>query len=233
MNYPNEKANHHKPKFSDLIYDNSFFLISYSVFLLLGVILLSLIDKGDAVIFFNPYRGSSWDYFFILFSDIGEGLYFGLFLVILALLKIKYLVQGVVIYLGTGLVTQIFKNIFNIPRPKIFFEGTDLITYVPDIKLMAYNAFPSGHTTSGFAIFLFLAIITKNKQLGIIFLIMAVLVGISRIYLVQHFFIDVYFGSMVGVIFTLLIYHALDSSQKLNESKWYNYSIIQKFKTKQ
>jgi len=36
--------------------------------------------------------------------------------------------------------------------------------------------------------------------LSILFFIMAVLVGVSRVYLVQHFFIDVYAGACIGLI---------------------------------
>src|SRR5690606_35369696 len=127
-----------------------------------------------------------------------------------------------------GAVTQLLKNMFKEPRPKIFFENTDLVTYVQDFTLNSWNSFPSGHTTSGIAIFLFLALITKNKKIGALYMIAAIFVALSRVYLVQHFFIDVYFGSLVGTLFTLWIFNLYENSQKVNRSKWYNYSLKSK-----
>jgi len=221
-----------KHTFTSLIRENSSYFVSYLIFLIAGAVLLLIIDKGDAVIFFNDWRGSSWDSFFIFFSGVGEGLYFSIFLLIIGIFRFKYLVLGVAVYLGSGAVTQILKNIFRIPRPKIFFANTDLVTYVENVKLLSSNSFPSGHTTSGFAIFLFLALITKNKTLGPVFLFCAFLVGISRIYLVQHFLIDVYFGSLIGIFFTLLIYKLFENSQKITQSNWYNFSLFNYLKGK-
>lgn len=218
-----------KITFLGLIKENKFFFISYIAFLIIAGIILLNIKKGDAVIFFNDMRGS-YDGFFIFLSDLGEGLLFGIFLIIIGLFRLKYLILGVASFLISGAVTQILKNIFLVPRPKVFFAGTDLVTFVNDVVLLSGKAFPSGHTTSGFAIFLFLALITPNKKIGVIFLFGAVLVGTSRIYLVQHFFVDVYFGSVIGVVFTLLTFMIFENSQKITRTNWYNYSIIKKIK---
>ena len=221
-----------KHSLTSLIKENSFFFGSYLLFLIAGAVVLLIIDKGDAVIFFNDWRGSSCDEVFKFFSGVGEGLYFSIFLLIIGIFSFRYIVLGVTIYLASVGITQILKNIFKIPRPKVFFADTDLVTYVDNFRLLANNAFPSGHTTSGFAIFLFLALITRNKQLGMAYLFCAFLVGISRVYLVQHFFIDVYFGSLIGVFFTLLIYKLFENSQKIVQSNWYNFSLYDYLKGK-
>jgi membrane-associated phospholipid phosphatase len=217
-----------KKTISDKIAENPYFFVVYILFLIAGCIILLNINKGDMVIYFNSWRGSFTDEIFKISSWIGEGLLFALVLLILGFFQLKYLVTGVSVFLGSGAVTQLLKNMFKEPRPKIFFENTDLVTYVQDFTLNSWNSFPSGHTTSGIAIFLFLALITKNKKIGALYMIAAIFVAISRVYLVQHFFIDVYFGSLVGTFFTLWIFNLYENSEKVNSSKWYNYSLKSK-----
>lgn len=221
-----------KQSLQKFIIDNLPFFITYLIVLIGGAVLLLYIHKGDDVIYFNDWRGSYWDAIFIFFSNLGEGLYFGLFLLVIGIFSLRYIIIGVTVYLGSGAITQILKTIFEIPRPKIYFANSELVTYVSDIKLLSSYSFPSGHTTSGFAIFLFLALITRNKYYGPIFLFCALLVGISRIYLAQHFLLDVYIGSLIGVIFTLLIFRFFVNSQKISNSQWYNFSFVDYLKNR-
>ena len=55
------------------------------------------------------------------------------------------------------------------------------------------------------------------------------LIGVSRIYLVQHFFQDVYLGAWMGVILAMLIY-GLQGKFFLEESHWLNRSLLRKSK---
>jgi membrane-associated phospholipid phosphatase len=48
---------------------------------------------------------------------------------------------------------------------------------------------------------------TKSRSWQIIYLLLAVFVGLSRVYLAQHFIEDVAFGSFLGVIMAILIYY--------------------------
>jgi len=66
-----------------------------------------------------------------------------------------------------------------------------------------WHSFPSGHTITAFAFFLALTFFTKNHAWQVLYFVLAVLVGFSRIYLQQHFAIDVLVGSLVGVLVTM------------------------------
>ncbi|MDH5599438.1 MAG: phosphatase PAP2 family protein, partial [Cyclobacteriaceae bacterium] len=61
---------------------------------------------------------------------------------------------------------------------------------------------------------------SKNKYISALSFILALTVGFSRVYLLQHFFVDIYFGAILGVIATvmavitankILSYNGLDS----------------------
>jgi membrane-associated phospholipid phosphatase len=98
------------------------------------------------------------------------------------------------------LVCQSIKRWINAPRPLRYFEKAEWMNLIEgQPELMAYS-FPSGHTAGAFAFFCFLSLLLtgSKKWLGLIFFALAILVGYSRIYLSQHFFDDVYAGSILG-----------------------------------
>ena len=69
------------------------------------------------------------------------------------------------------------------------------------------SSFPSGHTMSAFALFGLVALLLpQKKSVALVILFLAVLVGISRVYLIHHFFIDIYAGSIIGALLALIIY---------------------------
>jgi membrane-associated phospholipid phosphatase len=63
--------------------------------------------------------------------------------------------------------------------------------------------------------FVSLALLNKNKLLGLVFLVLAIFVGVARVYLGQHFYGDVYAGAMIGTLSAFLIYIVLI------QSRWY------------
>ncbi|MFI3142181.1 MAG: phosphatase PAP2 family protein [Clostridia bacterium] len=63
-------------------------------------------------------------------------------------------------------------------------------------------SFPSGHTSSAFAAAI--ACLWYNRKIGIPVTIFAFIMGFSRIYVGVHYFSDVAFGVLVGIIYALL-----------------------------
>ena len=213
----------------DIISQNLYFFIPYFVFLAAGAVTLYLIDKGDAVIWFNEHHDAFYDNFFYYSSMVGKGIIFGYFLLFLGIIRFRYLLIGLSTFLGSGLVAQILKHLFKEPRPKAFFENFGAFSLVEGISVYSSLSFPSGHTTAGFSIFIFFSLITKYKPAGLIYFLCAASIGLSRIYLVQHFLIDVYFGSIVGTFISIMIYQ-IYKNNKIDDAKWFNYSLINKLK---
>jgi membrane-associated phospholipid phosphatase len=61
-------------------------------------------------------------------------------------------------------------------------------------------SFPSGHTATAFAFMVVLSLCLKHRLLTVLFSFIALSVGISRIYLLQHFGWDVAIGAAVGTL---------------------------------
>ncbi len=86
------------------------------------------------------------------------------------------------------------------PRPREFFSPGEYLYFIPRLSLNGHANFPSGHSTSIFALATMLAIFEPNKRLNIFYVLVAVAVEYSRIYLGQHFLTDVLMGSFLGVM---------------------------------
>jgi len=94
--------------------------------------------------------------------------------------------------------------------------------FVEGVKLHALQSFPSGHATTAFNLFFMLSILVKNSWLKLAFFVIALVVGFSRVYLSQHFFIDVVAGSIFGVVSIFIAHYYFSKSQK----SWLDYSVL-------
>lgn len=61
-----------------------------------------------------------------------------------------------------------------------------------------YNSMPSGHTTFTFAGLLAIANFFKNKRITVIAIIVAAIVGVSRILILDHFASDILISAYIG-----------------------------------
>lgn len=71
---------------------------------------------------------------------------------------------------------------------------------VDGITVHTYNSFPSGHTATAFAFALLIAVLVPSTLLTLVCVAAALLVGYTRIYLGQHFPIDVAGGMIVAAV---------------------------------
>lgn len=62
--------------------------------------------------------------------------------------------------------------------------------------------------------------------------VLALLAAYSRIYLSQHFFADVYAGSLIGVLTTILVYYWLTTFFNKQDYPWQSKGILDYFENK-
>ncbi len=201
------------------------------VYILCGLGFALFVPKGEFEIWLNKNYTISLDYFFAYITNLGDGNFSVLIIILLFFRKVYYGVLATISFIFSTIVVQCIKR-FVFPgllRPSAFFDKTLNLHYVPDIEIHHYNSFPSGHTSGAFTIFLILAIVFRNKYLDVLFFVLAFLVGLSRVYLLQHFFIDTYFGAIIGVSTTLIVYYFTSSKANWLEKPKLNKSIIKLF----
>lgn len=211
-----------------LLKENKYFLIPYLVTLIIGGILLIIYTKPELHILSNKYNSVFFDFFFKYTTSLGNGVMIAILFIILLFAKFRYAFAFLIIGLLTSAVVNILKKLVldNIYRPSKYFElyETYQLHFVDGVKLHSLQSFPSGHTGTSFNVFLTLAIITKNKFLKLTYFILAALVAYSRVYLSQHFMIDIVVGSIIAVILTLFIFNWFNNIDKM----WLDKSIIRR-----
>ena len=113
-----------------------------------------------------------------------------------------YFVLGVGL-MGTVL-SQFMKLLFRIPRPWVLDEN---FTILEEARAEAGGySFPSGHTQTAVGTFGAIAASTKRKTVGILCIILAVLVGFSRMYVGVHTPADVLVGALMSVVLIAVLY---------------------------
>ena len=88
-------------------------------------------------------------------------------------------------------------------RPSYFYEHLSIVDGTDHHK---NNSFPSGHTSAAFTFATILALIYEYRVLQYLLPMLASLVAISRIYLGQHFLMDVLVGGILGVFIASISY---------------------------
>ena len=215
--------------------NNAVFIgLSLMLIVALGLALL-YIPKGELHLLLCDRHTPARDIFYRYYTHVAEWFPYVLCVLLLLFSRIG---DGVLASAGlalSALTTQLFKHIINAPRPVNWFAQhfPDLqLPLVADVKMNMWYSFPSGHTTSFFALFFALSIILTqrvNKPAGsviqILCFLLAFLGGYSRIYLSQHFAADVLGGTIVGILITILCYAILS---RFEGQKWYNYQVFAK-----
>lgn len=100
------------------------------------------------------------------------------------------------------LLTQIPKLLLfpNITRPIASGIAPNLMHTVKGVTMHQLSSFPSGHTATAFTIFLLTIYLFDRTKMILIGLLYAMLCGYSRIYLGQHFPMDVGGGIIVAIL---------------------------------
>lgn len=184
-------------------------LFTYAVFILLlaGVISLQVAGKEQVFLFLNQRHSDAADLFLKYYTYLGEGLVMALLGILLFAAGKRKL--GVLLVIGfalSGLLAQGLKRVKENPRPGLYFQQAGIVHSVDGHLLKGKNSFPSGHTTTAFAMFSLLAFATRNKALQLVYFVAALAVGYSRIYLGQHFTADVLGGAALGFLSSYFLF---------------------------
>ncbi|MFT6053224.1 MAG: membrane-associated phospholipid phosphatase [Roseivirga sp.] len=186
-----------------------------------GLLMIST-NHGDFVLWLSDRHFAFGDIFFKYWTNLGDG-------VLLAAVALFFLFTNIYrfYYMLLAIVLQtVFVHIFkqwlfdNEPRPKTFFaDQLDNLNFVEGVNVRGFDSFPSGHTSSAFVLAFVLISIVRNRVLNVLIFVAAVLVGISRVYILQHFLRDIYFGSVFGILAALIAWYIMrpySESSKLN-----------------
>lgn len=214
-----------------LLWANRPFYLSYVALLLaVGGIQLAY-SQTELMQWVNAHSSPGADVFFRFATYLGDGAFFAVVVLAMLFRSYRWALKCLVSFALTALLAQGLKQLVFADhlRPSKFFEGKNLtFHYVEGVTLHGYYSFPSGHSTSAFAVFCLLALVVKNKRWGYGFLALAALAAYSRVYLFQHFVEDTYAGSVLGVVCTTLIFAFLQEYWTRKPKAWLDKSLLRK-----
>jgi membrane-associated phospholipid phosphatase len=107
-------------------------------------------------------------------------------------------------------------------RPTGFFKDIADLYLVPGVKQHCCKSFPSGHTATAFSSMICFVIALRPNIAKVLCLVIACLIAFSRVYLSQHFLIDIFVGSLIGTIIAICANHFLN---KIN-NQWIDSNLL-------
>ncbi len=174
----------------------------------------SIIWEFDILHWFQGLHNPVLDAVMAFFSLIGEAGILWIVTAVIFLIVPKYrkcgVAMAVALILSLIFCNGIMKNLVQRDRP--FWIDTSLLDSIKSLSHLwvvepTDFSFPSGHTSASFAAAL--AIFMFHRREGIIAIIVAALIAVSRLYLGVHFPTDVIvslvLGSLYGIIAALLV----------------------------
>ena len=200
----------------------------YAIVLVLFTVLSLGMPPLQGVIWVNHWNSIFLDQFFASVTNLGNGLILIPFFIILSLKRFYLSLALVVNGMVQGIIVSIFKQVlFPGAKRPIHYLDIDSVHLVSGVDIHSSMSFPSGHTVTIFGLCIFLSLCYKNKMLSFFLVCLATLVGISRVYLLQHFFLDITVGAVVGTSVGVLVFHFFEN---MNKPTWMSQRL--KFKIK-
>lgn len=203
-----------------LMKNNWIMLGLYFLLVLMVTVFLLNYGKIQIHVYLNQLVGNKIiDQFFYFITFLGDGAVAPVLLVLITIYNVRLGLVCTVSFLVAGLSTWLIKNYLfhDVMRPYHVFQWTihSELKLVDSEHVHTHRSFPSGHSTQAFAILLCLAFYVKSNLNKLLFLFIAVLVAFSRVYLSQHWLVDVTVGSIVGAVTAMFFYYLLISRNKM------------------
>jgi membrane-associated phospholipid phosphatase len=181
------------------------FKIALGLSLLLAIVLFGMsyfYSRETLFLLLNTDLGKMGDISFKYITYLAEGwIWIPYFLVIMGWYK-KEALFILFNFLISTLLTQIPKNFIwdTVSRPMASGIPQDQIHRVQGVDMHLWNSFPSGHTATAFTIFLVTVYLFPKKEVLVVGIFYAIACGYSRVYLAQHFPLDVAGGIVVAIL---------------------------------
>lgn len=197
---------------------HKYLFISFATLWLIGFTYWCANGKEAAFLIINGAHTPFLDFAMPIFTMLGE---FYLLIPMLLFVTLRNVKVGAGMFIGYALASttaQVLK--FCAPwhndRPSLYFYNDARVHYITNYFNSVSHSFPSGHTTLAFSVMLYLALTVKQLSLQLYCLLIAVLVGYSRVYLAQHFVEDVLAGSLIGAAFAVLTMVLFTNNARIN-----------------
>ena len=173
----------------------------------LGATTLFMYDKIEIQKYFNRIGNPIIDSMSKALTHAGDGVFAIVVCITFLFIRLKTALLLFISFTVSAGIVQLLKHFVFSDMKRPYFS----LRYDPDFRIIenltyhTSHAFPSGHSASIFAICTVIAFQYQKKiTWQILLALFAMLIGLTRVYLCQHFLQDVIAGSLIG---TLIAYY--------------------------
>jgi membrane-associated phospholipid phosphatase len=170
-----------------------------------GILILAL-GKNGSFQLINSNHNEVADQFFKYFTHYGDGVMWAPLGIYCFFYRRKYFIAVVAGVIISTILAQFLKRVVypDELRPISYLSEIFPVHVVDGVTVRKVHSFPSGHTTTAFAMALIIAHMINKKAWSVMLIILAFLAGYSRVYLAQHFLTDVLGGMSIGIVSGLI-----------------------------
>src|SRR5271154_4827595 len=123
---------------------NRQFFFGFSLLMIVSVLLLACFSKTDSFIMLNAYHAKAFDYFFIVYTNVGDGLFsIGIAVILLFYKRFLITIEIIIAFLLSGALVQVLKFFFPMPRPSVFLANMHYTHFIENVTLTGHASFPS------------------------------------------------------------------------------------------
>ena len=180
-----------------------------SPFILLVVLIILILALVPAFVFnsslfslINGLHSPATDPVWLAFTTLGDGLILGIVVGAFLLVNPRVTVLGLLAMILSSIVMNLVKAVYPHLRPVELLQSVHVVG-----PLLRSGSFPSGHAAAGMSTGLTMAYLCSSRMVGAAAIGIALLIGLSRIFVGAHFPADVVGGMMcaLGVFLILLL----------------------------